>query len=151
VLPPGQIIPTLAGTLGRGGVHVVAEARDEVAALGGQITDDPAGENLLLVGENAIAQHADLLERTADSIAIERAAFTVGGVRHDDPAESVLHTLAHPDRPGRFVTVFHANGDAGWSRLRLIPFYTRDTTIVWKGEEVVTRRVHEPSRRLRTE
>jgi hypothetical protein len=151
ILPPGQIIPTLAGTLGRGGVHVVAEERSEIAALREQVEDDPAGENLLLVGDDAIARHGDLLRRASDAIVIDGAAFTVGGVRHDDPVESVLHTMAHPDRPGRFVTVFHANGDTGWSRLRLIPFYTRDTTIVWKGEEVVTRRVHEPSRRLRTE
>ncbi len=39
--------------------------------------------------------------------------------------------------------------DAGWSRLRLVRFYTRDTTIVWDDGEVIARRVFEPDRLIR--
>ena len=57
--------------------------------------------------------------------------------------------MQYPGRPGRFISVFHSNGDAGWSRLRLVRFYTRDTTIVWDDGEVIARRVFEPDRLIR--
>lgn len=56
--------------------------------------------------------------------------------------------MQHPDRPGRLVTVFCSNGDAGWSRLRVIRFYTRDTTIIWGDSEVIHRRLFEPDGRI---
>jgi hypothetical protein len=75
-------------------------------------------------------------------------SFTVGGVTYDKPAHTVLHTMQYPGRPGRFITVFHANGDAGWSRLRVVLFYSRDTTIVWEDGRVIDRGVFEPDRRI---
>ena len=81
------------------------------------------------------------------------AGATTSGT-FDSPARTqsapVLHTMPHPDSPGRFITVFHANGADGWSRLRLVPFYTRDSTIVWEEDEVVARRLFEPDRRIVT-
>ncbi len=65
----------------------------------------------------------------------------------DKPLSAVA--MPHPDRPGRFVTIFHAV-DAGWSRLPLITFYTRDSTVVWHGREVIARRLYEPDRRIFT-
>ncbi|MHC4949183.1 MAG: M1 aminopeptidase family protein, partial [Planctomycetota bacterium] len=149
LLPPEQIIPTVAGTFGAGGVAAeTEETRPAVTGYVGQLDLDAAGENLLLIGAGAIRARAALLDRGADPLRLEDGAFMVGGERYDDPDAAVLHTVPHPDRPGRFVTLFHSNGEAGWSRLRLIRFYSRDTTIVWRNDQVVARRVYEPSRRL---
>ena len=72
----------------------------------------------------------------------------VGGVTYDKPTQTVLHTMQYPGRPGRFITVFHTNGDADWSRLRLILYYSRDTTVVWEDGRVISRGVFEPDRRI---
>lgn len=150
LLPPEQVIPTLAGTLGPGGMRVAGDAeRPEFDAFLPRVNHDEKGENLLLIGAKAIAAHRALIERAANAIAVRDGSFTLGDAVFADPEHAVLHTMPHPDQPGRFITIFHANGDAGWSRLRLITFYTRDSTIVWKDEQVIDRRVFEPSRRLR--
>ncbi len=149
VLPPDQIIPTIAGTTGRGGVAVACdESRPHARALLDQLDPDPAGENLLIIGAPMIRDHESLLRRVTDPIIIDERGFIVGGVAYREPSQAVLHTMQHPDHPGRFITVFHSNGEAGWSRLRLVLFYTRDTTIVWSNGSVVARRVFEPDRRL---
>lgn len=148
VLPPDQLIPTIAGTTGAGGLAVEGDrSRPEVQTLLRQVEVDPAGENLLVIGEPR-AETAELIRRAADSIILDVSSFSVGGVTYDKPEQSVLHTLAHPGRPGRFISVFHANGEAGWSHLPLIMFYTRDTTVVWDGRDVIARRVYEPDRRI---
>ena len=72
----------------------------------------------------------------------------MGGVTYDKPAQTVLHTMQYPGRPGRFITVFHTNSDADWGRLRLILFYARDTTVVWEDGRVIDRGVFEPDRRV---
>ncbi len=113
-----------------------------------QFEVDPSGQNLLLIGAPAIRARRDVLQRSTDPITVDEGGFTVGGVTYAEPTQAVLHTMQHPDRPGRFISVFHSNGEAGWSRLRLIPFYSRDTTIVWDGHSVIARRVFEPDRRL---
>ena len=149
VLPPEQIIPTIAGTTGTGGLAIEADrARPQTQALLEQLEADPSGENLLIIGAPMIRARAELIERTTDPIRVGDRSFTVGGVTYDGPAEAVLHTMQYPGRPGRFITVFHSNGDAGWSRLRLIRFYTRDTTIAWTDGTVAARRVFEPDRRI---
>lgn len=149
VLPPGQIIPTLAGTLGAGDVSIVSRSeRPEVTAYVQRVESDPEGENWLIIGREAASGEQALLARTGDPIVLNDSSFIVGGKTYDQPTQAVLHTMQHPDHPGRFITVFIANGDAGWSRLRLINFYTRDTTIVWNGDKVIDRRVFEPERRL---
>lgn len=149
LLPPEQVIPTLAGTLGPGGMRVLSDAaRPEIAAFLPRVNHDEKGENLLLIGADAIAFHRELLARAANPIDVRASSFALGEANFADADHAVLHTMPYPDKPGRFITLFHANGDAGWSRLRLITFYSRDSTIVWKGEQVIDRRVFEPSRRL---
>ncbi len=54
--------------------------------------------------------------------------------------------MQHPDRPGRFITIYLANTAAAWSHLNYIQFYSRDTTIIWQGQPVIERRTHEPAR-----
>ena len=145
VLAPQRIIPTVAGTTGKGGLAVEADtSHTQTTEFVARLDAEPAGENLLLIGADSIRARADLLRRTTDPIVVTRDAFTVGGVTYDGPDQAVLHTMQYPDRPGRFITVFHSNGDAGWSRLRLILFYTRDSTIVWDEGQVIERRVFEP-------
>jgi hypothetical protein len=149
VLPPEQIIPTMAGTTGTGGLVVEADrSRPEVQALLGQLDVDPSGENLLIVGQRVIQAHEELIRRATDPIRVDEGSFSVGGMTYRNPSRAVLHTMQYPGRPGRFITVFHSNGAAGWSRLRLIRFYTRDTTIVWDDGRVIERRVFEPDRRI---
>ncbi|MBL9119076.1 MAG: hypothetical protein JNL80_04075 [Phycisphaerae bacterium] len=149
VLPAAQLVPTIAGSTGPGGLKVTsAETRGEVTSYMPQLQAVDSGENLLLIGRQAIADHGELLARCADPIAVDAEGFTLAGKRWSVPVNTVLHTMHHPDRPGRYITVFHANGEAGWSRLRMVRFYTRDTSIIWEGERVVERRVHEPDRRI---
>jgi hypothetical protein len=149
VLPPQQVIPTVAGTTGPGGLVLEADQpQPAVAALIEQLEPDPSGENLLIIGAENARARSDLIQRTTDPIVMGDGSFTVGGVTYDRPAQAVLHTMQYPGRSGRFITVFHSNGDAGWGRLRLILFYTRDTTIVWDDGKVIARRVFEPDRRI---
>ena len=149
-LPPEQIVPTIAGTLGQGGVVVEHDpARPEATALLPQLEISAEGENLFLIGDDAIRDYTTLIASTGDPVTVDAGSFTVGGERYDGREQSVLHTMQHVERPGRFITVFHSNGEAGWSRLRLVPFYTRDTTIVWDGSAVLHRRVFEPDRRIK--
>jgi hypothetical protein len=148
-LPPEQVIPTLGGTTGPGGVAIHGPQRPEMRGLLARLGHDESGENLLLAGLDAIRKHASLLERVDDPLEFDEQGFTIDGVQYNDDSHAIMHTMAHPDRPGRFVTIFLANGDIGWTRLRLAPFYTRDTTIIWLGDEVIARRMHEPSRTIR--
>ena len=103
---------------------------------------------LLVVGAEMARAHGELISRATDPIRVDDKSFTVGGVTYAEPSQAVLHTMQYPGRPGRFITVFHSNGEAGWSRLRLIRFYSRDTTIVWEDGRVIDRGVFEPDRRI---
>jgi len=135
----------VAGTTGTGGLAVEADtSHPETGEFVARLDATSTGENLLLIGADSIRARADLIRRTTDPIVVTRDAFTIGGVTYDGPAQAVLHTMQYPGRPGRFITVFHSNGDAGWSRLRLVLFYTRDSTIVWDLAQVIDRRVFEP-------
>jgi hypothetical protein len=149
VLPAEQIVPLIGGTLGPGGVRTItADTRPQVTGYLEQFPDTGPGENLLIIGTRAITQHADLIARSSDPLTIAEGSFTVGGKTYDGPDQAVLHTMQHPDRPGRFITVFHSNGEAGWARLRLIIHYARDTTVIWEGKQVLARRTFEPDRRI---
>ncbi|MEE8459446.1 MAG: hypothetical protein V3S08_06220 [Phycisphaerales bacterium] len=148
VLPPEQIIPTVAGTTGKGGMAVEADAsRPQINEFLERTKAPASAQNLMLIGAYSIAERADLIRRTTDPIVIAGDGFTVGGVSYDGPGQAVLHTMQYPGRPGRFITIFHSNGETGWSRLRLILFYTRDSTIVWDHGQVIARRVFEPGDR----
>ncbi len=106
------------------------------------------GENLLLIGEQAVKDHAELLARTGDPVTVGDGSFTVGGVTYDQSSQAVMHTMIYPGRPGRFITAFVSNGEVGWAKLRLIVHYRRDTTVVWKDGEVIQRRTFEPDRKV---
>jgi hypothetical protein len=148
-LPDAQRIPSLAATLGRGGYAVAAETgRAESDALVARLRADPEGKHRLILGREAAEAHTALLASGPDPIVIDAAGFTVGGVRYDAPTHAALHTMADPADEGRFVSVFVANADEAWSRARVLDFYTRDTTIVWRGDDVLARRTYEPDRRL---
>lgn len=153
LLPAEQIVPTFSGTMGVGGVKLVTyDTRDEVQQYLPRVDSSEAGENLMLIGRQAIEENADLIAGSADPILLgdgaDHAGFTVGGQWYDKPEQGVLHSMPYPGRPGRFITVFYSNGESAWSRLRLVSFYTRDTTIVWENDEVIERRVFEPDRRV---
>ncbi|MFO0826768.1 MAG: hypothetical protein U0572_01355 [Phycisphaerales bacterium] len=150
-LPERQLVPTIAGTTGPGGLHVeTSESRKEVESFVPQLEPSDKGENLVIIGAAALAKHADALARSGDPIELRDGAFTVAGKTWNGANNAVLHTMHDPDRPGRYITVFASNGDAGWSRLRLIRFYGRDTTIVWDGDKVIERRAYEPDRQIPT-
>lgn len=150
VLPPSQIIPTIAGTFGRGGLTVdTGSDREEVKAFLAHLPEKGDGENLLIIGHAAIRKRASLIAQCANPIVVDEHSFEIDGTVFDEPEQAVLHSMPHPNRPGRFITIFHSNGDEGWSRLRLIRFYARDSTVAWKGDEVVGRGIFEPSRKIR--
>lgn len=147
VLPPDQVVPLIGGATGPGGLRMQADTRRSEVAICEQLfdlTDD--GENLLIVGAEAAIEHAALIGKSSDPIKVEEGSFTVGDVKYDKPDQAVLHTMAYPGSPGRFITVFASNGDVGWAKLRLITHYARDTTVVWEDGEVIQRRTFEPSR-----
>jgi len=147
VLPPGQIIPTIAGTFGHGRLTVkTRSSREEVASFRAHLQEQEDGDNFLIIGHAAIRENEKLIARTANPIAVGRNSFEIEGRVFDEPTQAVLHSMPHPDKPGHVITIFHSNGDPGWSRLRLIRFYTRDTTIAWDGGAVIARDVFEPSR-----
>jgi hypothetical protein len=149
VLPAEQIVPLIGGTMGRGGLlTVTSEDRPEVVSFMRQVPSDLSGENILIIGADAIRQRSDLIDRTGDPITVTERSFAVGGTTYDKPSQAVMHTMQHPDRPGRFITVFHSNGEVGWQKLRLMIHYRRDTTVVWEDGDVLTRRVFEPNRRI---
>jgi hypothetical protein len=149
VLPPGQIIPTITATFGHGRLTVkTRSSRAEVASFRAHLQEQEGGDNFLLIGHAAIRENEELIARTANPIVVGRDFFEIEGRVFDKPTQAVLHNMPHPDKPGHVITVFHSNGDPGWSRLRLIRFYTRDTTIVWEDDAAITRGVFEPSRKI---
>jgi hypothetical protein len=149
VLPLTQIVPLIGGTRGPGGVHVISKSdRPEAKQFIANYDQGASGENLIIIGAAALTEHADLLARCEDPIVIGDGAFTIGGETYEGETHSVMHTMHHPDRPGRYITVFHSNGEPGWRKLRLIVHYRRDTTVVFDGDDVLARRTYEPSRRI---
>jgi hypothetical protein len=148
-LPPDRIIPTVAGTFGRGGLTVdTGSDREEVKAFVAHLPEKGDGENLLIIGHGAIQKLASLILQCANPIVVDEHSFEIDGTVFDEPGQAVLHSMPHPNRPGRFITIFHTNGDRGWSPLRLIRFYNRDSTLAWEDGEVVARGTFEPSRRI---
>ena len=147
VLPPEQVVPLIGGTTGPGGMKMISYSdRPEIEICRQMFELDDQGENLLIIGAEAVKEHKTLTAAGPDPITIGDGSFTVGGVTYDKPNQSVLHTMSNPDKPGRFITVFVSNGDVGWAKLRLIIHYARDTTVVWEDGEVLDRRIFEPSR-----
>ena len=159
IVPISLTSPTIGGTIGGGiigggtigggiiggGTSVmIADGIPASAADLAWVSELVPGDNHLLIGRAAIDRHADLIARTSDPIDVDDAGFTVGGERWNDPSQSILHTMHHPDHPGRYITVFHSNGDAGWRRIRLAWYYRKDTTVVWEGDQTRLRRIHEP-------
>ena len=144
MVPIALTSPTISGTLG-GGVELRVSDDSGVAPPDLAWTREvPAGGNLFLVGASAVAEQASLIARTSDPIVIDGDGFSVGDERWAGPGHSVLHTMHHPDLPGRYITVFHSNGRTGGQRFRLVWYYRKDTTVVWDGDQSILRRVHEP-------
>ena len=113
------------------------------------MADVDAGDNVLLVGPESIAAYAGRIARAADTIVLDDESFTIAGTRWDGKGQSILHTMHDPDHVGRYITVFHSNGEIGWDRLRYIWYYGKDTTVIWDGDETVLRRAHEPDAKFR--
>jgi len=153
VLPPEQIIPTLSGTTGLGGLKIeTLEDRPAVTGFMSRYETEDDGGNLLLIGRGIVEQYSELIAQTSDPITLggtdEQPTFTVAGQTYDQSDLAVMHSMQYPGRPGRFITVFLTNSESGWPRLPYISYYTRDTTLVWQGREVITRLVYEPDRRF---
>ncbi|UCD73851.1 MAG: hypothetical protein JSV91_08625 [Phycisphaerales bacterium] len=147
VLPPEQVVPLIGGTQGPGGMKLISSSdRPEIEVCRQMFELDDEGENLLIVGAEAVKENESLIAAGADPITIGDGSFTVGGVTYDQPNQAVMHTISNPEKPGRFITVFVSNGDVGWAKLRLIIHYARDTTVVWEDGEVLHRRFFEPPR-----
>jgi len=151
LIPQSKIIPTVGGTIGQGGMKALADRSESstIEEFLARMQVDPKGENLLILGKKAAGDYAELLESTTDPITFDDRSFTIGSKTFDGANQTVLHTMQHPGREGRFITVFLANSDAGWSHLTYITFYTRDTTIIWDGRKIAKRRTFEPDRRIR--
>ncbi|MBB49028.1 MAG: hypothetical protein CMJ33_10935 [Phycisphaerae bacterium] len=142
--------PTIAGTLADG-TTVVGDG-DGMASpeeIGWTTRLEP-GANMLLIGREAIDSHAEVIARTANPIVVDDDGFSIGRSIWNGDSQSVLHTMHHPDLPGRYITVFHSNGEIGWRRLRLAWYYRKDTTVVWDGEMTRDRSVFEPDAWMRT-
>ncbi|MBT5381921.1 MAG: hypothetical protein HOL13_03675 [Phycisphaerae bacterium] len=148
LLPHNQTSPTIAGTLGSGTTIQVDEGMPAAEDVTAWMADVESGPSVLLVGAQSIASHRERIARAGDTIIFDDGSFTVAGTRWDGEGQSVLHTMHDPDFPGRYITVFHSNGDVGWDRLRFMWYYGKDTTVVWDGDETVLRRAHEPDARL---
>ncbi len=147
-LPAEHVVPTIGGTKGIGGMRIETgdESRDEITSFLKYNESDSNGVNLLLIGLDAIYQQNDLITRCDDTVRVGNGWFEVGDEVYDKPGQAMLHTMAYPDRPGRFISVFAANDIEGWAKLRYIGYYTRDTTVIWEDGDVIKRRTHEPSR-----
>ena len=150
MIPISLTSPTISGTLGGGVSMMVSEDSSVTPSDLAWTREVPAGGNLFLVGASAIRDQASLIARTSDPIVIDPDGFSVAGERWSEPGHSVLHTMHHPDLPGRYITVFHSNGEAGGRRFRLVWYYRKDTTVVWDGDQSILRRVHEPEAWMET-
>ncbi|MCK4873721.1 MAG: hypothetical protein KAS72_13445 [Phycisphaerales bacterium] len=156
LLPSDQVIATITNTLAGALRFVTTEhdSRDEVASFTARFDDASVGEgddgvsNLFVLGLEGARSCETPLTGATNPIHIAEGRFEVGGSVYDKPGQAVMHTCADPDHPGRYITVFHSNGDAGWAKLRLVTHYSRDTTIVWEDGRVIERIVHEPDRRV---
>jgi hypothetical protein len=149
LFPKGQISPTIAGTLA--GTTVKVDTTEEVLSdTGAWLAEVEPGNNLLLIGDEPIANNAELLAKCEDAIVLTDLGFTVDGETYEGDDLAVLHTMNHPTNDGEFITLFYSVGDAGWERLRFIWYYTKDTTVIWNANATLVRRVFEPSGRILT-
>jgi len=147
LFPNGQVSPTIAGTLS--GTTVEVDTTEEILSdTGAWLADVDSGPNKLLIGNQPIQNHAELLAQCEDAIVFTDNGFSVGGETYDGADLAVLHTMNHPKNDGEFITLFYSVGDAGWERLRFIWYYTKDTTVIWNANETLVRRVFEPSGRI---
>ena len=151
LFPLDQTSPTISGTIGGGVTITVDSAMPAASDVTAWMADIDVGDNMLLVGPESIAAHADQIARAADTIVFDEESFTIDGTRWAGKDQSILHTMHDPDHAGRYITIFHSNGEMGWDRLRYIWYYGKDTTVVWDGAETVLRRAHEPDAKLRTD
>ena len=149
LLPHDQTSPTISGTLGGGVKITVDSAMPAATDITAWMADVDAGDNVLLVGPESIGAYAGRIARAADTIVLDDESFTIAGTRWDGKGQSILHTMHDPDHVGRYITVFHSNGEIGWDRLRYIWYYGKDTTVIWDGDETVLRRAHEPDAKFR--
>jgi len=68
-----------------------------------------------------------------------KSSFTIQGVAHSGPAESVLITVANAEQPGKFVSVYHGNSAEALARARMIFYYGWDSWVVFNEGKPVER------------
>lgn len=103
------------------------------------VTSDELGRHSVLVLGNAVHGPAvrALLAGADFPVHFAGEAFQVGDVTYEDPKQSVLCTVHHPDVPGGGVTVYFGNSEGALGRSDLLLFY-RDSLVVFEtaGREV---------------
>jgi hypothetical protein len=107
VLPPEQVIPTVVGTTGAGGLVLEADrSRPEVQSFLGQIEVDPSGENLMILGAAAARareQRCRLGPAAAHPFLLTRYDGSLGG-RPGDRSRRVRAGSAHLARRRQLIS-----------------------------------------------
>ena len=111
--------------------------------------DELTGLNLFVLGNAALdSRIAELLQRANCPVVLNESSFKVGDTLYDQPNQSALVTVHHPDLWAGVITVYFANSDDGWGKARVIGFYGGNSLIVFDGNEAVYRQDLEANQSL---
>ena len=151
-LPPNEIMPTTGTTLAgkqllivkpREGVskfHQTVIDRFSARKEAGDVTELAvadlaakalAQQSVLILGDavrNELVQA--LLARTNCPITWYEPGFQIEGVTYDQPGQSVLCTVHHPDAAGAAITIYDGNSEDALGRSDLLLFY-RNSLVVF--------------------
>ena len=151
-LPPNEIMPTTRTTLAGKRLLVVKpqediskfhqtvidrfsakkEAGDVTQLVVGDLTAEAlAQQSVLILGEAAGSPLVQaLLARTNCPITWHESGFQIEGDTYDQPGQSVLCTVHHPDVAGGGVTIYCGNSEDALGRSDLLLFY-RNSLVVF--------------------
>ena len=129
-------------------VEVIAVSGRETAVIADRefTAKMVSGHSLLALGgggaNSAWARIRELIPM--ESFTANSRSFTIGRRVYDGEGMSVLATFAHPQSPGKFISVYHGNSAAALARARYIFFYGWDSFVVFLDGRLAERGMFPP-------
>ena len=99
-----------------------------------EITEDRIlKSSLMLLGESwRDPIFSALFSKLPEGVRLEKGVLVVNGRKVAEQGDSLLLTIPHPLRPGKFVTLYFGNSNQALSRARYIFFYGWDSYLFFK-------------------
>ncbi|MEE8107302.1 MAG: M28 family peptidase [Planctomycetota bacterium] len=142
ITAPQHVAPCLNAVL-KSGNPVGWGDKEVLASMGVKATTDVGADvpsGYLVLGklpDSAKALIAGGVTRHDKTIRVLADRFTIQGVEYANPESALV--LSFRDKDGLPWTMFHANSEAGFARVRYLPYYGSDGYVVFTGRDVTAR------------